>query len=135
MFMFAFYDILYKFYIGTVLYYITVERKYIVNSSTYPNVIDAVLNAYNIRRNYKIFINDYIDKYITPNSLSSISMTIKLLNVLHTKLQVLGIFIIIPERSTIKLVKNKIVDINNIVMNVEEINKIYQDLKDMYYYV
>jgi len=131
MFMFAFYDILYKFYIGTVLYYITVE--YILNPSIYTIVIDPVLNAYYIHRNYKIFINEYVN-YIT--NILSTSTTINLLNELQTKLQVLGISIIIPQEFTIKSENNKNVDIiNHIVMDVEEINKNYEDLKYMYNHV
>jgi len=91
------------------LYYITIKHKNTLKSSTNVN---------------------YITNILSP------STTNNLLNELHTKLQVLGIFIIIPVKSTIKSVKNKIVEIiNHIVMDVEKINTNYQDLKDMYNYV
>jgi len=133
MFMFAFYDILYKFYIGTVLYYITVNRKSILTSSTNSKVIQHVLDAYNFHRHFKMFIEEYITQIKSYKKKIVYPSTINVLNELHIKLQVFEIFIIIPKKRTTNSVKINGEDIiKSIIIDVEKINENYQDLNDMY---
>jgi len=141
-FMFALYDILFKFYIGTFSYYIIGLLNDIDdnNTDTIRKFMNEIVEEYNYRGILKKFIIEYtiqINDYITqkPENNSTYPTLSNLLTELCTKLHVLGIFIEIPQENEELIIFNNdyfTSIIQFIITVVRRVNKNFNDLQNMY---
>jgi len=123
MFVFAFYDILYKFSIAAIFYYtaLSIQDKKI---STSEIIKKGTLESINFPSTYKAFIDEYNEKLkgYTNNILRKHH---KLISSLKDKLDVFGIYMEIPNKLNkdhhqVDDFQHKMTHISNLIAKVRE---------------